>query len=314
MVTESFESRSVSRLVEEWAEKISKSLANTVEAMLLNAENVVSAIRDIDPLGNGARQELLAKARISQSQLSKLEAVGNNATLFRSKKENLPVSFSTLYYLTTLPSEVMLKAIATDLRSKSRLEIEHEFEAPVLNEDQPSEDGPQSCQAPDIEIGKLVRGTIAATSKPTAATYKLMDVVLNQDLPIAKRDELVGKIKTFVEELCEAENSALKPSFREPLPELRKGQKLFNEMKADVKVLYRNLPRKQHPHNPNKKLPKDLSFVMDFHRSYEQCLAEGSFPEVLQIAGRMKWESDADRDAFNAYGRHHIGNGFAPAA
>src|SRR5262245_6500748 len=116
-------------IVEKWGQTISKGQTGKIDLIISNGEDVVRAIEDIQPFGLEARKALLTIARMSQSQFSKWEAVGKHADLFREHKENLPASFSSLYFLTTLPREVLDAALAIDLRSKSRTDLEAQFKA-----------------------------------------------------------------------------------------------------------------------------------------------------------------------------------------
>lgn len=122
------ESEAIRDLVEQWASRIRRTSGATVEAILMQAENVLEALRELRPHGPKARQLLQARARLSQPVLSKLEAIGRHAPLMRLKAAKLPPSVSSLYTLTQKPWSQFLKAIEIDLRGLSGTEIHHLFE------------------------------------------------------------------------------------------------------------------------------------------------------------------------------------------
>jgi len=104
--------------------------ATTLAGILLNAENVFHAVRDLGRYGPQARRRLQLKTRLSQPMMSKLEAIGRHAELFRRKAHNLPPSVSSLYALAQKPPHEIAGAIEMDLRGKSRSEITGMFAAP----------------------------------------------------------------------------------------------------------------------------------------------------------------------------------------
>lgn len=114
-------------LVEQWAARIGHSSGRTVEGILLQAENVMKALRDLRPYGPKARIMLQARARLSQPALSRLEAIGRHAELMRLRASKLPPSVSSLYALTRMPWNRFLKAIEIDLRGLSRAGIQQLF-------------------------------------------------------------------------------------------------------------------------------------------------------------------------------------------
>jgi hypothetical protein len=113
----------IDRLIEQWAARIRRSSGTTVEAILMQAENVLGAISALRPHGPKARRLLQMRARLSQPMLSKLEAIGRHSGLMRLKVERLPPSVSSLYLLTREPWRQYLKAIEIDLRDMTRSEI-----------------------------------------------------------------------------------------------------------------------------------------------------------------------------------------------
>jgi hypothetical protein len=118
-------------LIERWAAKIKRSSSTTVEGILMQAENVLEALRELRPHGPKARQLLQARARLSQPMISKLEAVGRHAALMRLRASRLPPSISSLYVLTRKPWRQFLKAIEIDLRGMSRVELQQLFVPPA---------------------------------------------------------------------------------------------------------------------------------------------------------------------------------------
>ena len=110
---------------------ISDCSATTLAGILLNAENVFHAARDLGRYGPQARRRLQLKARLSQPMMSKLEAIGRHAEFFRRKAHNLPPSVSSLYALAKKPPHEIARAIEMDLRGKTRAEITGLFAAPT---------------------------------------------------------------------------------------------------------------------------------------------------------------------------------------
>jgi hypothetical protein len=118
-------------LIEQWAARIKRSSSTTVEGILMQAENVLEALRELRPHGPRARQLLQARARLSQPMVSKLEAIGRHAALMRLRASRLPPSISSLYVLTQKPWRQFLKAIEIDLRGMSRVELQQLFALPA---------------------------------------------------------------------------------------------------------------------------------------------------------------------------------------
>jgi hypothetical protein len=116
--------------IERWAVMISDCSATTVAGILLIAENVFHAVRDLGRYGPQARLRLQLKARLSQPMMAKLEAIGRHAEVFRRKAHNLPPSVSSLYALARKSPHKMASAIEMDLRGKTRSEIMELFAAP----------------------------------------------------------------------------------------------------------------------------------------------------------------------------------------
>src|SRR5437773_611979 len=115
------------RRINRWAAMISDCSGSTLAGILLSAENVFHAVRDLGSYGPEARRMLQARARLSQPKMAKLEAIGRRAALFRLQADNLPLSVSSLYDLARRPDHEMIRAIATDLREKTRAEIKGLF-------------------------------------------------------------------------------------------------------------------------------------------------------------------------------------------
>ena len=115
------------RRINKWAAMISDCSGSTLAGILLSAENVFHAVRDLSSYGPEVRRTLQARARLSQPMMSKLEAIGRHAALFRLQADNLPPSVSSLYALAQRPGHEMIRAIATDSREKTRAEIKGLF-------------------------------------------------------------------------------------------------------------------------------------------------------------------------------------------
>jgi hypothetical protein len=127
MNSDASNTEALDRLIERWAARIGQSSGRTVEGILLQAENVLSALRELRPYGPQARHMLQTRSRLSQPTLSKLEAIGRHAELMRLRASKLPPSVSSLYALTLKPWNQFLKAIEVDLRGMSRSEIQRLF-------------------------------------------------------------------------------------------------------------------------------------------------------------------------------------------
>jgi hypothetical protein len=120
--------------VQRWAREIRYKSGWTVETILATGEKLLAARRDLEPYGPKARAMLAAEARLSRPMMSRLEAIGRHAGMFRLRAANLPPYVSSLYALTQKPFADFKKAIETDLRGMSRAEIARLF-APLPRQD-----------------------------------------------------------------------------------------------------------------------------------------------------------------------------------
>jgi len=137
------------RRINKWAAMISDCSGSTLAGILLSAENVFHAVRDLSSYGPEVRRTLQARARLSQPMMSKLEAIGRHAALFRLQADNLPPSVSSLYALAQRPGHEMIRAIATDLRDKTRAEIKGAVRPGASGKDHATADdhrGPGRCR------------------------------------------------------------------------------------------------------------------------------------------------------------------------
>jgi hypothetical protein len=124
------EAEPLQQAVQRWARQIRASSGRTVETILATAENLLNALKELEPQGTKARQMLALEARLSQPMMAKLEAIGRHAPMLRLKVANLPPYVSSLYALTQKPFADFMKAIDTDLRGMSSSEIARLFAAP----------------------------------------------------------------------------------------------------------------------------------------------------------------------------------------
>jgi hypothetical protein len=124
------ESEALDHLVAPRAAKIAKSSGTTVEAIVANAENVRAALQELKPHGRKARQLLAARSGLSRPMMSKLEAIGRQATQLRHRVDFLPPSVGALYALARKPRPELERAAMMDLRGKSAAEIKAVFAEP----------------------------------------------------------------------------------------------------------------------------------------------------------------------------------------
>ena len=132
------ETEPLEQTVSRWARKLRASSGWTVETVLATSENLLIALKELSPHGAQARVLLAREARLSRAMMSKLESIGHHAGLLRPCAANLPPYVSSLYVLTRLPFAQFKKAIATDLRGLSRVEI-----ARIFTPAQPGLPGPR---------------------------------------------------------------------------------------------------------------------------------------------------------------------------
>jgi hypothetical protein len=121
------EAEPLQEAVQRWARQIRASSGRTIETILATAENLLAALKELEPHGTKARQVLALEARLSLPMMAKLEAIGRHAPVLRLKVANLPPYVSSLYALTQKPFADFMKAIDTDLRGMSSSEIARLF-------------------------------------------------------------------------------------------------------------------------------------------------------------------------------------------
>jgi hypothetical protein len=121
------EAEPLHQAVQRWARQIRASSGRTVETILATAENLLGALKELEPHGTKARQMLALEARLTLPLMAKLEAIGRHAPMLRLKVANLPPYVSSLYALTQKPFADFMKAIDTDLRGLSSSEIARLF-------------------------------------------------------------------------------------------------------------------------------------------------------------------------------------------
>jgi hypothetical protein len=109
--------------VQRWAREIRYRSGWTVETILVTGEKLLAARKELAPHGPKARAMLATETRLSRPMMSRLEAIGRHATLFRPRAANLPPHISSLYALTRKPLAQLGKAIGRDLRGMTRTEI-----------------------------------------------------------------------------------------------------------------------------------------------------------------------------------------------
>jgi hypothetical protein len=166
------------QLVEQWSTRITRSSGVTVEGILMQAENVLNALRDLSPYGPQARRMLERRSRLSRPMMSKLEAVGQHAGLLRLKASRLPASMSSLYVLTRKPWRLFIKAIESDLRGMSRAEISRLFDS----------------------------------APPRRAMSRLMTISVRHDVGDAARLALVADIRAALAQIMEEHDIDLRAS------------------------------------------------------------------------------------------------------
>jgi len=198
------------RRINRWAAMISDCSGSTLAGILLNAENVFHAVRDLGSYGPGARRMLQTKARLSQPMMSKLEAIGRHAALFRLQADNLPPSVSSLYALAQRPGHEMIRAIAMNLRDKTRAEIKGLF----------------------------------APARPARTTQPLMTIVVPAGVQNATKLQLIADIEAALDRIGEERKIGLSVRSRRPGRRRNhargRSKKLENSLFSDGKLPVRN--------------------------------------------------------------------------
>ena len=111
------------RRVETWAMVIGRCLDKFVDVILILAESVLAALRELRPHYPRARYLLQARTRLSQPMVSKLEAIGRHAALMRPKAMRSLPSRSSFYILSQKPARQYLRTVEIDLRWMSYAKI-----------------------------------------------------------------------------------------------------------------------------------------------------------------------------------------------
>lgn len=95
----------------------------SVEALLDHAEAIYCANAALQYF-HGDMDQYYEAIKLSKPMYSKMRTIGSKATIFRAYKQHLPAAISTLYLLAKENDQTLVNILGTDLRSKSKRQIE----------------------------------------------------------------------------------------------------------------------------------------------------------------------------------------------